>query len=64
MVECGSIKLNTWITYERNVCEDYERVFGEELPMISGITIMPDTDNTGEFAEAFCGDIVFKNVHP
>lgn len=60
VVESGSTDLNTWITEERNVYEDYKRAFGEEPPMISGVAIMTDTDNTGESAEAYYGDIVFK----
>jgi hypothetical protein len=60
VIESGSAKLNTWITEERNVYEDYKRAFGEEPPMISGIAIMTDTDNTGESAEAYYGDIVLK----
>ncbi len=60
VVESGPTKLNTWITEERNVYEDYKRAFGEEPPMISGIAIMTDTDNTGESAEAYYGDIVLK----
>lgn len=60
VVESGSSKLHTWITEERNVYDDYRRAFGEEPPMISGVAIMTDTDNTGESAEAYYGDIVFK----
>jgi len=60
VVESGSSKLHTWITEERNVYDDYRRAFGEEPPMISGVAIMTDTDNTGESAEAHYGDIVFK----
>jgi len=60
VVETGSAKLNTWINEERNVYEDYKRAFGGEPPMISGVAIMTDTDNTGESAEAYYGDIVFK----
>ena len=64
VVESGAAKLNTWITEERNVYEDYKRVFGQEPPMISGIAIMTDTDNTGESAEAYYGDIVFLKESP
>ena len=60
VVESGSTKLNTWITEERNVYEDYQRAFGEDPPVISGVAIMTDTDNTGESAMAYYGDIVFK----
>jgi len=53
-------RLNQWGNEERNVYEDYKKAFGEEPPMISGIAIMTDTDNTGESATAYYGDIVFK----
>jgi hypothetical protein len=60
VVASGSNKLNTWVTEERNVYEDYKRAFGQDPPMISGVAIMTDTDNTGESAEAYYGDIAFK----
>jgi hypothetical protein len=60
VVESGEIKLNQWVNEERNVYEDYKKAFGEESPMISGIAIMTDTDNTGESAVAYYGDIIFK----
>ena len=60
VVESGSAKLNQWVNEERNVYEDYKKAFGEEPPMISGVAIMTDTDNTGESATAYYGDILFK----
>jgi hypothetical protein len=60
VVESGPEKLNEWINEERNVYEDYRKAFGEDPPMISGVAIMSDTDNTGELATAYYGDIVFK----
>jgi hypothetical protein len=60
VVESGPSKLNQWVNEERNVVEDYKKAFGQEPPMISGIAIMTDTDNTGESATAYYGDILFK----
>ncbi len=60
VVESGEEKLNQWVKEERNVFEDYKKAFGEEPPMISGVAIMTDTDNTGEKAVAYYGDILFK----
>ncbi len=60
VVESGSEKLNQWIVEERNLVEDYRRAFGEDPPMISGVAIMTDTDNTGETATAYFGDIRFE----
>ena len=60
IVESGPENLNQWIIEERNIYEDYKQAFGEEPPMISGVAIMTDTDNTGETATAYYGDILFK----
>lgn len=60
VVESGETKLNQWMSEERNVYEDYKKTFGKEPPMISGVAIMTDTDNTGESAAAYYGDIVFQ----
>lgn len=62
VVESGTAGLNQWMTEERNVYEDYKKAFGEEPPMISGVAIMTDTDNTGESATAYYGDIVFRKA--
>lgn len=62
VVESGADRLNQWVSEERNIYEDYKKAFGEEPPMISGVAIMTDTDNTGETATAFYGDIIFKKA--
>ena len=59
VVQSGKKKLNTWIDEQRNIFDDYRRAFKEEPPMISGVAIMTDTDNTGESATAYYGDIRF-----
>ena len=63
VVENGPAKLNRWVSESRNLYEDYRRAFGEEPPPISGVAVMTDTDNTGESATAYYGDIVFKSSH-
>lgn len=60
VVESGGEDIGQWMQEERNVYEDYKKAFGEEPPMISGVAIMTDTDNTGESATAYYGDIRFK----
>ncbi len=60
VVESGEEKLKQWVSEKRNVYEDYKKAFGQEPPMISGVAIMTDTDNTGESATAYYGDILFK----
>jgi len=60
VVESGESRLNQWVNEERNLYEDFRKAFNDEPPMISGVAIMTDTDNTGERAIAFYGDILFK----
>ncbi len=62
IVESGTQKVGMWIDEERNIYEDYKNAFGEEPPMINGVAIMSDTDNTKERATAYYGDIMFKKV--
>ncbi|MDE3050519.1 MAG: DUF3047 domain-containing protein, partial [Nitrospirota bacterium] len=60
VVESGPQKVGAWVDEERNIYEDYKRAFGEEPPMINGVAIMTDTDNTKDVATAYYGDIVFQ----
>jgi DUF3047 family protein len=60
IVESGTQKVGMWIDEERNIYEDYKQAFGEEPPMINGVAIMSDTDNTKEQVTAYYGDIVFQ----
>lgn len=60
VAQSGEDKLGRWITEKRNLYEDYKRAFEEEPPLISCVAIMTDTDNTGESATAYYGDILFK----
>jgi len=60
VVESGPEKISQWVSEERNIFEDYRKAFGEDPPLISGVAIMTDTDNTGESATAYYGDISFR----
>lgn len=62
VVESGPRKVGLWVDESRNVYEDYKKAFGEEPPMINGVAIMSDTDNTKEQATAYYGDIVFMKA--
>jgi hypothetical protein len=59
VVESGPARLGRWVGFERDVARDFREAFGEEPPMVNGIAIATDTDNTGERAVAWHGDIVF-----
>lgn len=57
-VESGEEQAGQWISEERNIVEDYRRLFGEDPPKVGGIAIMTDTDNTGEEVQAWYDDLV------
>ena len=59
VVRSGAADLGRWVEEERNVYEDYKKAFEEEPPMVNGVAIMTDTDNTKEAATAYYGDIQF-----
>ncbi len=60
VVRSGKGRLNQWITEERNVREDYRKVFGEEPLMVGGISLLIDTDDTRSQAESFFSKIEFR----
>jgi Protein of unknown function (DUF3047) len=60
VAESGRDKLGAWQSVTRNVVEDFKRAFGEAPGEITAVGIMTDTDNTGENAHAYYGDILFQ----
>jgi hypothetical protein len=59
-VESGPSLAGGWLNEERDIWSDYKRLFGEEPKESTAIAIMTDTDNTGESAVAWYGDIVIS----
>lgn len=59
VVESGEKNLNQWQTVTRNIYADYKKAFGEPPGKITAVAIMTDTDNTGESATSWYGDIQF-----
>lgn len=53
----GGAGVGAWQSIKRNVYEDYRRAFGEDPGLLMSIGVLTDTDNTGESAEAWYGDI-------
>lgn len=56
-VNSGSANTGTWVTVERDIVADYKKAFGRQLPELVGVAIMSDSDNTGESATAWYGDV-------
>ena len=59
-VNSGQQQVGEWVTVERDIVADYRKAFGEAPPPLAGIAIMSDSDNTGEQATAWYGDITLS----
>lgn len=60
-VQSGKDKLGRWVSESRNVREDYRQLFGEDVTESDAIAVMTDTDNSGQQATAWYGDICFSS---
>lgn len=59
-VESGKAKIGQWIAEKRNLRADFQNLFGDDIDHIDAIAIMTDTDNSGQAATAWYGDIYFS----
>ena len=53
-------EIGAWQTESRNLVEDYRALFQEDPPVVEGIAVMTDTDNTQGTAEADFDGIVLR----
>ncbi len=61
VLESGKDGLGEWKTFERNIVEDYKRLFGDSPPETPlAILILSDADDTGSVAKADYDDIILK----
>ena len=56
-VQSGNKEAGKWMSQERNLLNDYQQLFGSHPGEAEAVAIMTDTDNTGEKATAWYGDI-------
>lgn len=59
-VESGRKNLGKWLHYSRNVREDLKKFVGKEVRYIDGVALMTDSDNAGQQATTYYGDIYFS----
>ncbi len=64
VAESGSANVGRWVTESRDVAEDFRRAFGEPAPAISAVIVATDTDNTGERALSYFGDLALLPARP
>ncbi|MDH3695177.1 MAG: DUF3047 domain-containing protein [Gammaproteobacteria bacterium] len=58
-VRNGDVRAGQWISEKRNVREDFKRAFGRDIKEINVVALMTDTDNSGQSAQAYYGNISF-----
>ena len=61
VVDSGPGNVGRWMQHERNVLEDFRKAFGTDAPAVNGVIVSTDTDNTGETAQTYYGDIDFRS---
>ncbi len=56
-VQSGSDNTGRWVHQKRDIRDDYRENFGKEQRFADGIALMTDTDNSGQSATAYYGNI-------
>ncbi|MBC7501436.1 MAG: DUF3047 domain-containing protein [Herminiimonas sp.] len=64
VIESGADKVGQWVTETRDLGADFMAAFGEVPPNVVAVALATDTDNTGETAIAWYGDIEFLSAGP
>ena len=60
-VNSGAGKLGTWVTHKRNLRDDLKRYFGRDIDHIDAVALMVDTDNSGQQAISYYGNIYMSS---
>lgn len=61
VVESGTRRLGEWVSYRRDVAEDYRRAFGADPGDIVGVGVMTDPGDDYTPRRSFYGDILFRS---
>lgn len=55
----GTKDAGRWVSEKRDIRADFRQLFGEDIDHIDAVALMTDTDNSGQNATAWYGDIYF-----
>lgn len=64
VVEGGSKNLGKWLSYRRNLYDDFKKLYGQEPTRLIFIGILNDTDATGQEAVSYITDLYFHRKEP
>lgn len=60
VVEGGTHNLGKWLSYKRNLYQDFKTLYGEEPRPLIFIGILNDTDQTGQEAVSYIADLTLS----
>lgn len=60
VLESGPEKTGQWVTETRDITADFKAAYGNDPPAVTAIAIGNDSDQTGETALAWFGDVSFS----
>ncbi|MFN3739162.1 MAG: DUF3047 domain-containing protein [Thermodesulfovibrionales bacterium] len=60
-IKSGASDLNKWVSFKRNIVEDYKKLFQEDPPVIEGVRIQINSQHTGTVAETLFGKIILSS---
>jgi len=60
-LQSGSANIGDWVSEKRNIRDDFQKLFGEDLRYIDGIAVMTDTDNSQGRAVTFYRHLFFSS---
>lgn len=55
----GTQDAGRWVSEKRDIRADFQRLFGRDIDAVDAVALMTDTDNSGQRASAWYGDIYF-----
>ncbi|MCF8198831.1 MAG: DUF3047 domain-containing protein [Sulfuritalea sp.] len=62
VLRSGEVHAGKWVNEQRNIAEDFQRVFGHAPSRLHGLALASDTDNTASEARAGFADIRFVDT--
>lgn len=60
VLDSGDTHAGQWRSIERDLAADFERLFGEPAPPVTGVVVGADTDNTGGQVTTWFGDLQLR----
>ena len=60
VIRSGEADLGKWLTEQRNVREDFKKIYGEEPESPAAIALAIDSNDTKSTAESYIGSLVFR----